>query len=201
MTKKKLYRILAIICFSIGTIGLIISLYCFGTIIYVKYFRDFEIGLTPAGCQSLFGVSPEEFFDAELEFYDETGDFRPKSRIDEYGNLILVLSPKQRKKWRESEWLSGFPEVVNDSKFEISSDLCTLTYYFPTEYLEDEEFQPLAQKMYLIQDKMTIIHFLDGKDHSEISIQCIEKDPITGEVLNSFTCTPTDSPQYRSKFN
>ena len=191
MTKKKLYRILAIICFSIGTIGLIISLYCFGTIIYVKYFRDLEINLTPIGCQRLFGISPEEFFDTELEFYDETGDFRPKSRIDENGDLVLVLSPNQQKKWRESEWLSGFPEVVNDSKFEISSDLCTLTYYFPTVNLEDEEIEPLFMT---ILTKMTVIHLLDGKDYREISIQCIEKDPITGEILYSFDCTPIDSP-------
>ena len=191
MTKRKLYRILAIICFSIAAIALIISLYCFGTLIYVKHFRDLEINLTPIGCQRLFGISPEEFFDTELEFYDETGDFRPKSRIDENGDLVLVLSPNQQKKWRESEWLSGFPEVVNDSKFEISSDLCTLTYYFPTVNLEDEEIEPLFMT---ILTKMTVIHLLDGKDYREISIQCVEKDPITGEILYSFDCTPIDSP-------
>ena len=86
--------------------------------------------LSPGLCEALFGVTPEEFFNTDFEFYRETGDLRKNASIDEEdGTLIIILSGKQRKKWRESEWLSPFAEVKNNPKFEISADMSTLTLY------------------------------------------------------------------------
>ncbi len=40
-------------------------------------------------CEDVLGCTAEEFFDKELDFYNEVGDFRKRARINKQGDLVL----------------------------------------------------------------------------------------------------------------
>lgn len=147
------------------------------------FFGVHQFTVLAANCIVTFGCSPEEFFDKEFDFYETTGDFREKAYIDEDGNLVLCISRKQAKAWRDSEWLSGFPELQDRTDIEISEDFKTLTAYFSPEEYEADNSQEKDALICSIFDKMAFIQMIDNWPQNKVHITYIEKDSVTGEIL------------------
>ena len=83
-----------------------------------------ELRLNLYECQSIFGCTPEEFFDLELDIYEEAGDFRDKAKITSNGYLVLNLTPKQERALADSSLLTDYGdnpriEVSYEDKYVI----------------------------------------------------------------------------------
>ena len=148
-----------------------------------------EVIFNEEDCQLLFNCSTSEFFDKELDFYEETGDLRKYATVDKKGNIVLHLTKNKKQKLRESEWLISFKDLENTS-FEISSDYSSLTLYLSPE--TNNEIENSTQKINKIIDltmcKMYLIKSLDGMDIYDITIQYIERDSVTKEIIDSVEC-------------
>lgn len=155
-----------------------------------------ELYLPPKHCMYLFGVSPEEFMNTDFEFYDETGDLRKRSYIDESGALILRLTRYQAQMWKKTEWLSGFSEYPDKKPFSISSDFKELTVYLPHGTDPNgEEYQSILTQAKTIFQKMAVLQLIDGVPTEDVGMQYIVVDEETGEVFLS-QCVKWASPDY-----
>ena len=174
---------------SLMTLSLILVALCVGYIIYRNY-RDNTLYITaPEGpCINLFGCTPSEFFDKEMKFYQETGDFRKNASLDKNGNLHLVLSPKQLKAWRNSKWLTAFEELQNHPYIQLSDDLTCVTVSVPNsvESLPQPELEELERTLNFVFTKIEMIRLLDGVAPEDIATQYIEIDTLTNEIVTSF---------------
>lgn len=56
---------------------------------------NYMYSLTPADCEQIFGVLPQQFKSTYFPFYNQYGDLRLKSSVDENGNLIIALDSNQ----------------------------------------------------------------------------------------------------------
>lgn len=177
-------RILIRVGAFILTILLLLGL-AYGTVfLFDTITKPYEIHLTKSDCISLFGVTPMNFFDTEFEFYDETGDFRKESNIDEDGNLTLCISQRQRKKWLKTDWLVGFEEQYDKEQFYVSPDYTELKIYVPSDMdATSEEYEKFWSQASTIKIKLTIIHWLNDVPYDQISIKYTEIDASTGDIL------------------
>lgn len=78
-------------------------------------------------CLLLFDCTSSDFFDKEMDFYEETGDFRKNARINGEGNLEIHLDEKQMIAWKESAWLNVFNDIENCPYANLSTNLSVLT--------------------------------------------------------------------------
>ena len=148
--------------------------------VFTLYNRIEGLCLNEEGCHYLFDCTPEEFFDKEFEFYKYVGDLRGNSYVDGDGRLNLMFSPKQKKAFRESEWLTGFEELDDKSNIVLSADLQSITFYSYSEtYDEDVEL------LYHVLYKLSAIQLLDGTPQQDICIYLTEIDAVTGETTFS----------------
>lgn len=176
--------------------GGILVFVCFVLAIYFLIPKNtVEFEFNELGCSLLFECTPSEFFDKEFDFYKETGDFRKKAYIDKNGYLHIILTQKQAKAWRETEWLSSFDKIRDMPHFELSSDYTSLTVYLSPELIEElaQNYQKMDyyQNMIgLIEMKTGIIKTIDGIPREEIHLELIEKDSETGEILYSTVFRP-----------
>lgn len=173
MSKKRL-----ILCGIILVLGILI-------IIAMNLFIPaFDYTCTPEGCINIFGVSIEEFMNTELEFYDETGDFRKNARIDENGQLIVTLSQYQVYAWKKSDWLSDFSKYPEKEPFVISSDYKKLDIYISSNVLpSSQEYEAITDEADKIILRMGTLQLLDGLEHKDIVVlyTVINKD--TDQIL------------------
>lgn len=178
--KKTLIKIGAFILTLLLLLGL-----AFGTVLlFDSISKPYEIYLTKSDCISLFGVTPLEFLHTELEFYDETGDFREESSLDQDGNLILCISKKQCKKWLKTDWLVGFEKNYDKENFYVSSDYTELKIYVPSDIeAGSEEYKEFWSQVSTIKLKLSIIHWLNETPLEQIRIKYTEIDGSTGEIL------------------
>ena len=131
-------------------------------------------------CPVLFDCTSEEFFEKDLELYDEIGDLRKRVVIDPRGYLVLSLTRKQVTAWREH--LMRLEDLEHMPHVEISSDYTTMTVYQNTgEPLPDNipiDMARIIMKLHLIQG-------LDKKNAAkEVYVIYREKDEKTGEILD-----------------
>jgi len=78
-------------------------------------------------CLLLFDCTSSDFFDKEMDFYEETGDFRKNARINGEGNLEIHFDEKQMIAWKESAWLNVFNDIENCPYANLSTNLSVLT--------------------------------------------------------------------------
>ena len=174
---------------SLMTLSLILVALSVGYHLYRDYRNNSLYIIAPEGpCINLFGCTPSEFFDKEMEFYQETGDFRKNASLDKNGNLHLVLSPKQLKAWRNSKWLTAFEELQNHPYIQLSDDLTCVTVSVPNsvESLPQAELEELERTLNFVFTKIEMIRLLDGVAPEDIATQYIEIDTLTNEIVTSF---------------
>lgn len=178
--KRILIRIGAFVLTALLLLGL-----AFGTVLlFDTISKPYEIYLSKSDCVALFGVTPLEFLHTELEFYDETGDFRDESSIDADGNLKLCVSQRQRKKWLKTDWLVGFEEQYDKEQFYVSSDYTEFKIYVPSDMdVTSEEYKKFWSQVSTIKIKLTIIQWLNDVPFDQISFKYTEIDASTGDIL------------------
>lgn len=186
MNKKKIIAIIIILVVTILA----------ASISYMFIDIGLELYLPPKHCMYLFGVSPEEFMNTDFEFYDETGDLRKRSYIDESGALILRLTRYQAQMWKKTEWLSGFSEYPDKKPFSISSDFKELTVYIPSGTdSEGEKFQTIIKQVATIFQKMSVLQLIDGIPAEYVGMEYFVVDEETDEVL-TYQYVRWQSPYY-----
>ena len=180
MTKSKiLIRVLITLCL----IALILACY-----FLVSKYSVFS--LSGEDCLRLFGCTISEFFDQEFDFYEETGDFRDKSFTCGKDRLVIILSQKQCKAWRQTEWLTCFDNLSDQIQIEVNSEFTELTVSWlslndlflgdPSE--EYEVIDTIIKKCLLIQE-------LDRIPADKMCVQYTEKDKDSGTVFRSYPIT------------
>ena len=182
--QRKLEKIILLIAFLLMLVAM-----SGGYHLYRDYRNNLlSITVSEGACIEFFGCTPSEFFDKEMEFYKETGDFRKKASLDEKGNLYFILSPKQLKAWRNSKWLTEFEEIQNHPYIQLSDDLTCVTVSVPnsTESLSNAELNELERTLNFVFTKIEMIRLLDGVSPEDIATQYIEIDSVTNEIVNSF---------------
>jgi len=147
-----------------------------------------------AACLDLFGCTPEEVLKQDLEIFEEIGDFRGRSYIDEQGIFHIILTREQVDKWLESEWLLDVPipeDLSNPEKLitdiEISSDCKNLTYYCSEKEwanASDDDWQTIEAYINKIYNRMVIFQILSGIPYNEIQVVYREIDTDTGEIAH-----------------
>ena len=182
--QRKLEKIILLITLLLMLVALSVGYH-----LYIDYRNNSMYIMAPEGpCINLFGCTPSEFFDKEMEFYKETGDFRKKASLDEKGNLYFILSPKQLKAWRNSKWLTEFEGIQNHPYIQLSDDLTCVTVSVPnsTESLSNAELEELERTLNVVFTKIKLIRLLDGVSPEDIATQYIEIDSVTNEIVDSF---------------
>lgn len=169
--KSTISKILSIVII----VGVIILLY--GCIAWFSPNRH-EFG--PDVCYYMFGCNPEEFFNHEFEFYEETGDFRKTARIDRDGNLLIKLSKKQERIWMESDWINAVYDAMGRTDLKVSPDLKVITIH-RTENIEEESIKEIISTTNSI---VVRIHFINGSNGDmNANITIIDKSIETGEEI------------------
>lgn len=125
-------------------------------------------------CEDVLGCTAEEFFDKELDFYNEVGDFRKRARINKQGDLVLRLTQVQANAW----CLSLQEDVRNAEKqynIEVSDDYSTITIYGykETVYRDLVKAQELEAKNVLIR----------SFKRQDYLCNLIIKDGLTGKIV------------------
>ena len=125
-------------------------------------------------CEDVLGCTAEEFFDKELDFYNEVGDFRKRARINKQGDLVLRLTQVQANAW----CLSLQEDVRNAEKqynIEVSDDYSTITIYGykETVYRDVVKAQELEAKNVLIR----------SFKRQDYLCNLIIKDGLTGKIV------------------
>ncbi len=138
-------------------------------------------------CKSFFGVSVEDFFITNCDYYDTLGDFREYSKIDRKGNLILRMTEEQRKGviefWYDGWDLMGSIGVDDLSEFEgieVAPDLTSVTVCC---YKDNAVYQFFTAR--LGSWGIPVIQLLNGTEPEEIKLDIILKDAVTGEVVHT----------------
>ena len=103
----KICGVLSIVLFFIGIFIIIINL------THVKEELDVYM------CKHLFECTPEEFSAKDVDIYDETDGFCTFSYVNKDGNLVLILSKKQRNTWVNS-LENDINEIDNNYNVDIS---------------------------------------------------------------------------------
>ena len=143
------------------------------------FFYKIECTLHPEQCYLLFGCTPEEFFDLELDIYEIIGDFRNEAKISSDGSLILILSNAQRLAFMNSD-LFDFSEYSN---IEVSyEDRYVIVNGFDETAYED------VKASFIVANNVCIYLMLQNDPAmEEITIEYIIRDGITKEVYYSIT--------------
>ena len=127
-------------------------------------------------CQSVFGCTPEEFFDLELDIYKDVKDFRKDARISSDGNLVLSLSKPQREALINSDLFdySQYPNI--EVSYENRSVI--VNGYAETAY-ED------VRASYHILNKACLYLSLKSEPVTKVTVKYVIRDGVTGEVFFS----------------
>ena len=151
---------------------------------YKTFGKIYKYSIDPVTCDRLFDCAPAEFFDREFAFYSETGDLRKRAYINENEYLVIRLTPRQEKAWRESEWLSPFREIENKPEIELSEDMKNLTVYYSSDSSKIEK----AEVTEVVNRVLVRIHFINlfyHRSEQESHVVYMEKNRDTGEVMHT----------------
>ena len=120
--------------FIINVTLLLLICACIAVIIHIVVLNQpYSVAISESVCFGLFDCTPSEFFDKSFDLYEETGDLREKSYVDERGNLMLIITEKQRKKLLKTNWINSFDELESLVKIETTSDCRQFTMYLTEE--------------------------------------------------------------------
>lgn len=136
-------------------------------------------------CKSFFGVSVEDFFITNCDYYDTLGDFREYSKIDRKGNLILRMTEEQRKgliKFHRDGWDKagsiGADDLSEADGIEVAPDYTSVTVSC---YKNDA-----ADKCFLAvwgSAGFPVIQLLNGVEPESVKFEIFVKDALTGDVV------------------
>lgn len=138
----------------------------------------------PEICELMFECSPEEFFEEENEYSRFVGDLRDCAKIDESNNLIVSMNKKQRKFLRQ-QWDMNTKLYISDNPYlNVSyTDNTIIVYGYQNAEYDESFILSYAYSSYTA----IIYQVLNGVSADEITLKCIVKDGVTGEVFYSAT--------------
>ena len=170
--KKTRFLVLGLILVIIGIIGTIISL-------FIMFTSTETIYLSEDFCSFVLGCTPQEFFDLELDLYNDTEDFRKNASIGEDGRIILNLTQKQK-----DAWISSLQQEISvadnqNNNIEVSEALIIVYGY------KDTVYDDLIE-VFTISYKMQFVRFLSGIENSDMP-EVIIKDGNTDKIVWTYS--------------
>ncbi len=140
----------------------------------------------PIIIEELFECTNEEFFDKDLEIYDEIGDLRKCAKTNADGTIYFTFSRYQAYRLKNSEWLNAFRDSEKPDCVEISDDLKNVTVHVTPEMKEYSvnDWENFEDEMDRMLFKLYLYVFLDNTDFKNFKIIYTEVDSITGELIN-----------------
>ena len=170
--KKTRFLVSGLILVIIGIIGTIISL-------FIMFTSTETIYLSEDFCSFVWGCTPQEFFDLELDLYNETEDFRKNASIGEDGRIILNLTQKQK-----DAWISSLQQEISvadnqNNNIEVSEALIIVYGY------KDTVYDDLIE-VFTISYKMQFVRFLSGIENSDMP-EVIIKDGNTDKIVWTYS--------------
>ena len=141
------------------------------------FFYKIECTLYPEQCYFLFGCTPEEFFELELDIYEIIGDFRNEAKISSDGSLILILSNAQRLAFMNSD-LFDFSEYSN---IEVSYE----DRYVIVNGFAETAYEDVKASFIVANNACVYLMLQNDPSMEEITIEYIIRDGITKEVYYS----------------
>ncbi|MBE6660035.1 MAG: hypothetical protein E7605_01345 [Ruminococcaceae bacterium] len=142
--------------------------------IYRSFFLT-TLALPANTCEELFGCTPKEFFDLDLDLYDETRDFRTHAYVDKQGKLVLRLSQNQIDVWL----LSLKQDIIDIERqhetIDVSDDYYTITIYGYEETVDKDSKISMA-----LTHTTAVIRFLTDQPPT---YKVILLDGATGRVI------------------
>ena len=170
MNKKKILLFVIIPLVVVCIIALII------------FAPTFTMTLSREGCLIIFGVTPEEFLETELEFYSETGDFRTHALVNKNGKLVCSVSRAQLIVWKK--YLSDFSEYPEKEPFVISSDYKKLDVYISSSIAPNsKEYDAIWQEAEKIFTRLWLLQCINFTPSSSTYVTYTVIDKDTGEIL------------------
>ena len=166
MNKRLILGIISISLIAIGTIGLI----------WMTIDNKLDVTLNAQGCEMVFDCTPQEFFDLDLDLYNQTKDFRKSAYINKYGELVIPLTQNQINVWLKSLQQEAY-NIENQYNIDIADDFSELTIYGykETVYLDFNVAAKFSYKMALIR----ILNNVANPYKYKVTL----KDGITGEIV------------------
>ncbi|MBE6660036.1 MAG: hypothetical protein E7605_01350 [Ruminococcaceae bacterium] len=151
---------------------------------YMQFFIT-TLKMSENNCEKLFGCTPQEFFELELELYDETRDFRKLAYVDKQGQLVLLLTQDQIDVWLPLLKQDVIDAERRNDNIDISDDCATITVscYNETVYSDVQEAVDITHKM-------AIISFLNTGDYS---YEFVIKDGLTDIIVLALSPLKEDS--------
>lgn len=147
--------------------------------IFQNSFFSMEYAFSPERCQGVFGCTPKEFFDLELDIYKDVEDFRADARISSEGYLILLLSKPQRDALINSDLFDCFSDNPNvEASCENRSGSVIVNGYAETAYEDAKDSLIIAEKVYAY---LLLKYELEKK----VTLNYVIRDGVTGEVFYS----------------
>lgn len=190
MMKLKM-RKSSVIILSLSLILLICA--CIAVIIYFSVINHptERIILSKDMCNSIFKCTPTEFFDKDFDFYKKTGDFREKSYVDNSGNLIWVITKKQREALLESSEINSFADIKRLGSAQISLDYKKITVYAPFEidYFK-EDHDEFWKTVYDTLHRLFLVQNLNGTPYEDIYVDMTYYDTRNVEFFTRYKPFP-----------
>ena len=173
--RKNVLRIFSLLLIIVV---LLMAVSCDTGVLLSDYMHESKCTLIPEHCQSVFGCTPEEFFDLELDIYKTVEDLRNDASISSDGDLILIFTKSQRLALMNSELFdySEYPniEVSYEDRYVIVNGFAETVYEDTKASLE-------------IADKVCMYLMLQNKPGTEIVVDYIIQDGVTGKTYYSMT--------------
>ena len=168
----------------------VISILCVAFIILTTVFYCFvsKPYRYPAGSirvEILFGCTVDEFFDKDLEIYDEIGDLR-KCAETVNGNIVFHFSRYQAYRLKNSEWLNAFRDSEKPDCVEISDDLKEIKVFVTPEMknYSKEEWATFTKQMNRIIFKIYLYQIVSNNFNENDVISYKKIDSESGILIN-----------------
>lgn len=180
------------------TLAIIIAI---GVYIYDAFFRTyFEYTIEPETVEVLYGYTVDELLSTNVDLYDDIGDFRKNSIIDDNGNLVIKYTKLQAHTLKNSEWITDFEQLEKITHTDVSDDYKSILIYITPEMKRytEEEWISYENKVSSVFLKITMYQMVNRvpNDKRTISYKVIDQD--AGIVLYDDTWNPNQHIPYFS---
>lgn len=176
---------------------LVLILIMYENIDYYFIKTPYSYTIPAESAEIVYGCSPEEFLNADLEVFDEIGDLSKNAEITADGDLLIKYTEYQAYRAKNSDWITSFKESDLLSFIDVSEDMRNITIYSipEMEFYSMDKWLSIQDEIDSMMHKISVYHYLDqvSLDEKIISYQIIESS--TGKPLyeNSITVV-SDSP-------
>lgn len=164
------------IAFKKKIIWMSLLIIIFVIIVTLFNLSDTTYTISPKLTKAFWGRTPQEFLVSDYDFFPSCEDFNRHGYIDENGNLVLILTERQKifvkKDIRETI------KCAEDVSINVSKDY--KSYVF--ECSAEESSNTLRNFPILLTHRLGMMQILSGEDPDTVSVTIMVRHPETKEI-------------------